>query len=69
MERPDFWQDNQNAQKVSKEEAALTKRIQPWLELRKAAAELAELAAMDDESMRKDIDRRSSQDSAADSRS
>lgn len=55
MERPDFWQDNQKAQQVSKEEAGLAKRIGPWLELKKSADELTEILSVADESMRKEI--------------
>lgn len=55
MERPDFWQDNQKAQQVSKEEAGLAKRIIPWLELKKSADELIEIQSVADESMRSEI--------------
>lgn len=55
MERPDFWQDNQKAQQVSKEEAGLAKRIGPWLELKKTADELTEILSVADESMRTEI--------------
>ena len=55
MERPDFWQDNQKAQQVSKEEAGLAKRIGPWLELKKSADELTEILSVADESMRQEI--------------
>ena len=55
MERPDFWQDNQKAQQVSKEEAGLAKRIGPWLELKKSADELTEILSVADESMRTEI--------------
>lgn len=51
MAKPDFWQDPQQAQLVSKREADLVHRIQPWKDLRKSADDLADLAAMDDESM------------------
>ena len=55
MERPDFWQDNQKAQQISKEEAGLAKRIGPWQELKKSADELAEIAKVADDSMKAEI--------------
>ncbi len=56
MERPDFWQDNQNAQQVAKSEAALSKKIAPWLELKKSVDELKELIGLSDESMQSEIE-------------
>jgi peptide chain release factor 2 len=56
MERPDFWQDNQKAQSVSKQEAGLSKRIQPWLNLKKSAEELQELLELNDGSMHSEIE-------------
>jgi peptide chain release factor 2 len=55
MERPDFWADNQKAQQVSKEEAGLSKKIGPWLELKKTADELEELLLLNDASMQAEI--------------
>jgi peptide chain release factor 2 len=55
MERPDFWADNQKAQQVSKEEASLSKKIGPWLELKKSADELEELLLLNDSSMQAEI--------------
>jgi peptide chain release factor 2 len=54
--RPDFWQDSQNAQNVSKEQAKLEARTTPWLTLQKDVNDCVELAAMDDESLRADIE-------------
>src|SRR5206468_6660693 len=56
MEKPDFWQDNQKAQRVSKEEASLSKKVVPWLELKKSADELKEISGLGDESMRTEIE-------------
>ncbi len=56
MERPDFWQDNQAAQRISKDEAALAKRVGPWMKLKKSADEIKELADMGDESMSAEIE-------------
>ncbi|HKR82137.1 MAG TPA: peptide chain release factor 2 [Candidatus Saccharimonadales bacterium] len=54
--RPDFWQDTQHAQMVSKEQAKLEARTAPWLALQKEIAECLELAAMQDESLRADLE-------------
>jgi peptide chain release factor 2 len=56
MERPDFWTDNQTAQQVSKDEAAISKRIGPWLDLKKSADELKELAGLGDSSMKTELE-------------
>jgi peptide chain release factor 2 len=55
MAAPDFWQDNQRAQDVSKQEAGLSRRVQPWRELLDSLEELSELAGMDDPSMQSEI--------------
>jgi peptide chain release factor 2 len=55
MERPDFWQDNQKAQQVSKDEATLSKKIGPWVELKKSADELKELLDLNDSSMQAEL--------------
>jgi peptide chain release factor 2 len=51
----DFWQDNQRAQEVVKQQAKLERRIRPWQELKQEVDELAELAGMNDTSMRADL--------------
>ena len=40
MAKPNFWQDSQKAQNVSKREASLVRRLQPWLHFRKSVYEL-----------------------------
>lgn len=55
MERPEFWQDNQKAQQVSKDEANLARKIHPWLELKKSVDELLALVALDDSSMQTEL--------------
>lgn len=55
MERPDFWRDNQKAQDISKQEASLSKKIQPWVELKKLADELSELIVLGDDTMHNEI--------------
>lgn len=57
MERPDFWQDNQKAQQVSKEEASLSKKIGPWQELKKDTDELEELIDLSDSAMQGEIEK------------
>lgn len=51
----DFWNDPQKAQEVVKQQAKLERRIAPWVEIRKNANDLVELAAMHDESMLADL--------------
>lgn len=55
MASPEFWHDNRLAQDVSKQEAALAGRIQPWLDLRRGVWEIVELADLDDASMENEI--------------
>lgn len=56
MTSPQFWHDNKLAQEISKQEAALARRIGPWLELRRAVWEMVELADLDDVSMQAEIE-------------
>ena len=48
---PDFWSDPTHAQEVSKEQAKLERRTQPWLRLRQDASDLLDLVELDDPSM------------------
>lgn len=57
MVQPDFWQDSQKAQDISKQQAKLEKRVTPWKALKKDAEDLNELASMDDSSMQNDLSR------------
>lgn len=52
---PDFWQDNQRAQQLSKQEADVARRAQPWLDLQKEINELNELIKLGDSSMQAEI--------------
>lgn len=52
---PSFWEDNKMAREVSKKEAALVRRVEPWLELKKGLADLKELADLGDDSMTKEL--------------
>jgi peptide chain release factor 2 len=56
MAAPDFWHDNLKAQEVSKKEADLVRRIDPWKELQTSINDLAELAEVGDESMQVELE-------------
>lgn len=56
LEDPRIWQDNLKAQEVSKQQAKLSTQLTPWVELRSQILDLKELAALDDESLRDDIE-------------
>ncbi|MCA9327528.1 PCRF domain-containing protein, partial [Candidatus Saccharibacteria bacterium] len=49
---PDFWQDSDTAQKISKEQADLDKRLQPWTELKHQIDEALELIGLGDDAMK-----------------
>jgi peptide chain release factor 2 len=55
MAAPNFWQDAEHAAKVSKRQAELERRIDPWRTLGHDLDELAELAALDDASLQTEI--------------
>jgi peptide chain release factor 2 len=55
MKKADFWDDNRHAQEVSKQEAELTRRVSPWLELKKQTQELGELAELNDFGLKDEI--------------
>lgn len=61
MLQADFWQDNQRAQTISKREAELNRRVQPWDELQKIANEAADLLAMNDSSMVPELEKQLAQ--------
>ncbi len=54
-ESPDFWQDAKHAQDVSKQVARLRETVQPWLDLQKNTNEITEMAGLNDESLRSDL--------------
>ncbi|HVO86492.1 MAG TPA: peptide chain release factor 2 [Candidatus Binatia bacterium] len=56
MNAPDFWADNKTAQAVSKQEANLSQKIGPWLELVKNVDDTAELIKLNDSSMSAELD-------------
>lgn len=55
MQRPDFWRDNKKAQEISKKEADLSRRIEPWQNLQNSARDLEELAEVGDKSMQHEL--------------
>lgn len=55
MAAPDFWTDAEQAQRIAKQQAAVRQAIDDWRHLEAEAGELAELAALDDESMLAEI--------------
>ncbi|MBA2278987.1 peptide chain release factor 2 [Candidatus Saccharibacteria bacterium] len=56
VNNPDFWQDPKRAAKVSKAQAELEQRILPWVSIRDETTEVAEMAILDDESLKADLD-------------
>lgn len=55
MASPDFWQDSQNAQVVSQQEAKLRARIEPWRQLKDELEDVKELASSGDESLEEEL--------------
>jgi peptide chain release factor 2 len=54
--QPDFWQDNQRAAGVTKQEAELSSRINPWIELKQSMKDISELLALNDDSLSPEIE-------------
>ncbi len=54
--RPDFWQDAQKAQGISKQQAKLEQRIRPWIALQDDVKDLVELTALRDKTMLADLE-------------
>ena len=57
MGRPDFWSDHQKAAEISKQEAALSNRISPWLALQTGLSDVRELLTLNDESLLAEIEK------------
>src|SRR3989344_961941 len=55
LQSPDFWQNSQKAQEISKRQADLARRISPWQKLINDVAELKELAASGDKQLQKEL--------------
>jgi peptide chain release factor 2 len=56
-EQPDLWGDPQHAQRVMKQLAALKEEVDDWRHLAQRAGEALELAGLEDESLRPDLER------------
>ncbi len=56
MERGNFWEDSGAAQRTMKEAAILRDELQSWTKFRAHLQDLKELAALDDESLRADLE-------------
>lgn len=54
--QPDFWNDPTHAQAVSKQQAKLAARTEPWVNLQQSLADMVELAAANDTSLRGEIE-------------
>lgn len=55
LEEPDVWQNNLRAQELSKQQSKLTSTLQPWSDLKNQLSELKDLAQLDDETLRDDL--------------
>ena len=55
MNNPDFWDNSQEAQSVSKNESKLAHLVEPWLDIQRKLDELNELAGLGDASLENDI--------------
>lgn len=53
---PDFWNDSQTAQRVSKQAASLRDEVEGWRAFQRRLHDAHELAALDDESLRTDLE-------------
>lgn len=51
----ELWQDNDRAQKVLREQAALEKRLMPWRIVRQSVADVLELSEMQDPALTDDL--------------
>jgi peptide chain release factor 2 len=55
-EHPDFWNNSTNAQRVMKTVASLRNEVESWNSIKQHLHDLTELAQLDDESMRGDLE-------------
>ncbi len=56
ISQPNFWNDNLKAQDISKKEADLARRVEPWRALADSIYDLRQLAEMGDEAMKGEIE-------------
>ncbi|MBA3757605.1 peptide chain release factor 2 [Candidatus Saccharibacteria bacterium] len=57
MSHADFWQDQAEAQEVSKQESNLSKKIMSWRKIQHEVNELIELVELDDDSVQEELTR------------
>ena len=55
-EHPDFWNDSTTAQKVMKTISSLRDEVEGWTKLKQQVHDLIDLASLDDESLRADLE-------------
>lgn len=56
MAEPDFWNDSDTAQRVSKQAAELRKEMDAWTALQNEVQELRELCELEDDSLKADVE-------------
>jgi len=56
IEHPDFWNDSTSAQKVMKTVSNLRDEVEGWNRLKQQVSDLTDLAKLDDESLRPDLE-------------
>ena len=56
MSTPDFWNDANGAQRISKQAGELRQEVADWEELIREVSELEELVGLEDQSMKKDVE-------------
>jgi peptide chain release factor 2 len=52
---PDFWQNTNRAQTVSKQQAKLERRLKPWRTLKQDLVDLSEMIDLGDETLQEDL--------------
>lgn len=56
MSASDFWSDPQAAAAITKQHAALSEKIEPWISMQASAHDISELAYLKDESLKAEIE-------------
>jgi peptide chain release factor 2 len=56
IEQPDFWNDSTSAQRVMKSVSALRDEVEAWNSIRQRLHDLTELAQLDDDSLRGELE-------------
>src|SRR4051794_36452413 len=55
MSKADFWKDQKAAQDMTKEEAVLRRKVEPWLDLDNKLRDIKELLGLKDQSLSSEI--------------